>query len=143
MKIKIDGIPPSLNRFVGRKNVWEYREAKEMWTNLVYYAALEQKPEKPLDRAFVHINVVYPDRRRHDVGNHEKFLTDGLVKAGVIADDDYTHIDLLVTGSYQYGRKETVIFVDKIKVPSHLRMKFALGIPLTDEEREEYKRIEW
>lgn len=140
MRIEINGIPPSLNQFVGRQNVWAYRQAKKEWTDLVYYAAVSQKPRMPLSSAFVHIHVVYPDKRRHDVGNHEKFLTDGLVKAGIIADDDYSHIELLQTGWWEKGVSKTSIFVQKTETPKHVRHKLALAIPLSQEERLDYRK---
>lgn len=36
MKIILQGTPPSLNRFAGRMNSWEYREEKERWTRAVH-----------------------------------------------------------------------------------------------------------
>lgn len=139
MRIVINDVPPSLNQYVGRENVWAYRQAKKEWTEMVYYAAISKRPPMPINRAYVHIHVVYPDRRRHDVGNHEKFLTDGLVKAGIIADDDYSHMELYQTGWWEKGTRKTIIFVQEIETPSAIRHKLALGIPLTDEEHAIHK----
>lgn len=34
MKIILKGVPPSMNKFAGRKNEWAYRKEKKKWTEL-------------------------------------------------------------------------------------------------------------
>lgn len=103
MTITIKGVPPSLNRFAGRENTWEYRQEKAKWTTLVLYAAraCKDRPKEPYPFAEVKITYSFPDRRRRDADNYcGKFLLDGLTKAGVIVDDDFKHIRLTVAGGY-------------------------------------------
>ena len=47
MRYVIEAIPPSNNRFMGRKNIWEYRAEKEKWDMLVLYRCIP-RPQKPL-----------------------------------------------------------------------------------------------
>ena len=69
------------------------REAKDM----VVCAVLEQGHRtEPLTHATVTVSFVLPNRRRRDHGNliaSAKAYLDGLTLAGIISDDDLTHID--------------------------------------------------
>lgn len=47
MKIIINEIPPSDNKFKGRQNAWEYRTAKKEWLEVVWYACVGKKPSEP------------------------------------------------------------------------------------------------
>ena len=89
MKYIIPDIPPSINKFIGRTNIWEYQKAKKEWIALCTYL---RKPPKPIEKASVTITFYFKDKRRHDADNYQKFLLDGLVKAGIIVDDDFEHI---------------------------------------------------
>lgn len=109
--IIIPDIPPSLNRYIGRNAQWQYRAAKKAWDELVYAYARPHAPKKPPDKAMVHIHFVFPDRRRHDAGNCEKFITDGLTMAGVIKDDNIHCITLTLDGEYRKGVKQTEITI--------------------------------
>lgn len=111
MIIEIPGTPPSLNKFIGRKNVHAYRSAKREWDNTVYLLAIRRRPKKPYQTASVHIHCIFPDKRRRDIGNIEKFITDGLVMAGIIQDDSYDHIELILTGEYKAGDRRTIVEV--------------------------------
>jgi len=50
MKIVLKGVPPSLNRFAGRLNSWEYRRSKKQWTETVQWACkaagVKEAPER-------------------------------------------------------------------------------------------------
>lgn len=98
MKITLKGVPPSLNRFNGRQNTWEYRKLKESWTNAAAWAARAVGAGKapPPEKALVIITYHFRDSRRRDPDNYSgKFLLDGLTRAGAIKDDDFGHIDLM------------------------------------------------
>lgn len=98
-KYIIPNTPPSLNKFAGRQNVWEYREQKELWKNLcVLYC--RPRPKAPPEFAHVNLTFYFDNRRRHDADNYQKFLLDGLVAAGVITDDDFNHIQVTCKGGY-------------------------------------------
>ena len=95
----IPNTPPSLNKFAGRANVWEYREQKELWKNLcVLYC--RPRPKAPPEFAEVTLTFYFDNRRRHDADNYQKFLLDGLVAAGVIKDDDFEHVQVTCKGAY-------------------------------------------
>ena len=114
MKIIINAIPPSLNKFAGRKNYWEYRKVKEQWKELVYYTCKQQKYET-MNNAIVTVTYYFPTRARHDPDNNIKFLMDGLVAAGVILDDSFDCIELRLRGGYDKVNPRTEIEVESEK----------------------------
>ena len=109
MKFIIPDIPPSDNRFKGRKNVWEYRQTKKWWLDTMIMLC-RPKPLKPVLKADVTITYFFKDKRRHDPDNYSgKFILDGLVQGGIIADDDFNPIDLKVRGDYDPKNPRTEI----------------------------------
>lgn len=121
MMITLKGTPPSLNKFAGRLNTWDYRSEKEHWTAAVYIAAQNEMRrsgarKKPPELARVEISYYFPDRKRRDPDNYAgKFLLDGLTKAGAIMDDDFRHIQLSVEGHCDKDRPRTIIKVTEIR----------------------------
>lgn len=112
MKIVIPEIPPSLNRFAGRKNVYEYRDEKDRWKAMVAWLAKAQRPEKPYEQATVRITYFFPDSRRRDPDNYAgKMLLDGLTAAGVIADDSFSCIRLVLDGEVDRENPRTEVEV--------------------------------
>ena len=110
----IADIPPSLNRFAGRKNAWEYREQKQIWKELVYYAVLPVRPAKPYEKSVVTITYHFKDKRRRDPDNFSgKMIMDGLTAAKVISDDSFSNIELHLAGVYD-GKNQTVIDVKEV-----------------------------
>ena len=117
IRITLKNTPPSLNKFAGRENNWEYRNTKAMWTDNVQWAVMasKQKPPEPFQQAHVEIMYYFPSARRHDPDNYAgKFLLDGLTKAGVIADDSFDHITLSVGGAVDRKEPRTVITVREV-----------------------------
>jgi len=110
MKYTIPAIPPSLNKFAGRNNVHEYRKLKQEWTMLVKLCC--RKAPAPLDRATVAITYFFPDKRRRDPDNYcGKLILDGLTAAGVIKDDSFACIDLVLRGEHDRTNPRTEIEV--------------------------------
>lgn len=117
MKIILKGTPPSLNRFMGRENVWEYRKEKTNWTRAVIYSARANKnrPAQPYVKAMVRIDYYFSRNIRHDADNYcGKFLLDGLTKSKVIIDDDFDHISLAVHGHVDKNNPRTEITVARM-----------------------------
>ena len=117
MKIVLKGTPPSLNKFMGRENTWEYRAEKTCWTRAVLYAAKSAKGRtaQPLEKAEVRIDYFFRTAVRHDADNYcGKFLLDGLTKAKIIVDDDFEHISLEVRGHVDKKNPRTEITVKEV-----------------------------
>lgn len=118
MRITLRGCPPSLNQFAGKQNPWDYRNEKAKWTRAVWITCLaaKDKPKTPYELADVEIMYYFPTKTRHDADNYAgKFLLDGLTKAGVIVDDDMSHIRLHVAGSVDRKNPRTVITVREVQ----------------------------
>ena len=119
-KYRIEGIPPSSNRYSGRKNCWEYRKDKKEWMRAVWYACrTAARPQRPVERSVVRIKYYFKDKRRRDPDNYSgKFLQDGLVAAGIIADDSFSHIRLELSAEFGCGADATEIEVEDVSTAS-------------------------
>lgn len=94
----IPEVPPSLNKYLGRRAEWEYRQEKQMWEQLVF-SYCRPRPTEPIKRATVTLIFHFKNRIRHDPDNYvggSKPLLDGLVRAGIIKDDSFDCIELIV-----------------------------------------------
>lgn len=115
MKIVIDDIPKSLNKYAGRKNEWEYRADKKLWRDLVCWTALPLRPAKPFKRAVVTIEYFFKTRQRRDADNYcGKMILDGLTACGVIEDDSFSCIELRLRGSWDKHRPRTEITIEEV-----------------------------
>lgn len=113
MKYVIFEIPPSNNRYIGRNQVWQYRAEKKRWRILVQAAVGRNRPHIPLKRAVVTLTYYFPTRGRRDPDNYSgKMILDGLTAAGVIADDSFSNIELLLRGNYDRQNPRTEIIVE-------------------------------
>ena len=109
MIFTIPMIPPSDNHFKGRKNAWEYRELKKEWLNTVM-AMCRPRPKIPIAKAVVTITYYFKTKARHDPDNYNgKFIMDGLVQGGIIADDSFDCIELRLRGGYDKANPRTEI----------------------------------
>lgn len=115
MKLTIPEVPPSTNRYTGRNQRWAYQFEKRRWHWLVA-SALPEKPDKPIQRAKVRITYFFPTRGRHDPDNYAgKMLLDPLVRLGVLVDDSFDHVELVLAGSYDKAHPRTEIVVEVIE----------------------------
>jgi hypothetical protein len=107
----IPDIPPSLNKFAGRENVWAYRADKKQWEALCT-AYCRPKPSEPIKKCVVRITYFFRTRQRHDPDNYNgKFILDGLREAGIIEDDSFLNVELQLCGSYDKENPRTEIEV--------------------------------
>lgn len=93
MRYIIPAIPPSLNKFAGRENTWEYRRIKAEWIQIVD-AYCRPRPKVPMEKSVVTLEYHFGDMRRRDPDNYIKLLMDGLVKARIIKDDCFDCVEL-------------------------------------------------
>ena len=111
MKYIVSRIPPSNNRYIGRTNFREYQRVKKEWAELIYWTCIP-RPEKPISRAVVKLTYFFPTRGRRDPDNYSgKMILDGLTAAGIIEDDSFGHIELILRGGYDKGHPRTEIEV--------------------------------
>lgn len=114
MKYIIPEIPPSLNKFAGRQNVWEYRMVKEDWKSLVFVYC-RPKPSNVIKKAIVTIEYFFKTRTRHDPDNYSgKQIMDGLTSCGILEDDDFSRIELRLKGNYDKNNPRTEITIEEV-----------------------------
>lgn len=95
MKIILKTKIPTINKFIGRSNIWQYQQVKkEIAKSIKYETTGINLNYKNCD---IDVTYYYSDRRRHDTTNQDKFLLDGLVEAGIIEDDNYRVIHKYTT----------------------------------------------
>lgn len=94
---------PFINPYHESINTWMIKRRpamnalKQKWKDFIkwlveYYGYSELH----IDKCEVSQTVYYKSARRHDIDNSvPKFILDGLVDSGMIADDDYKHITKL------------------------------------------------
>lgn len=114
LRILIDGIPPSTNKYIGNsKSHHIYRRDKAEWERKVGAALGGYRPERPYTYAAVSVKYVFPDRRRRDPDNYAgKMLLDPLVRFGVLADDSFAVVHAFsVSGECRKGEAVTEITV--------------------------------
>lgn len=112
MRIVIHEIPPSNNKYMGNShNFNEYRREKERWHWLIKSELSKlKKPKQPLKKALVNITYYFKDKRRRDPDNYSgKMLLDPLVKEGVLADDSFNNITLILAAGYDKDEPRTEI----------------------------------
>lgn len=119
MKLIINDIPPSNNKFMGRGTRYvqsiQYQEEKQKWEWLIKAAIGKNKPKIALERATIAITYYFKDRRRRDPDNYSgKFLLDGLVRCGVIEDDSFSNIDLVLRGTVDRDNPRTEIEIRRL-----------------------------
>lgn len=114
MKITVHEIPPSNNKYLGNSRSFQvYRREKERWHWLIK-AAVQDKPKKPLEKAMVQITYFFQDRRRRDPDNYSgKFILDPLVKEGILADDSFANVELVLKACVDRRRPRTEIEIHK------------------------------
>ncbi len=106
-------IPPSDNKYKGRQNVWAYRKDKKEWLDIVA-SCCRPKPKAPIEKSTVTITYFFGTKHRHDPDNYSgKFILDGLVQNGIIADDSFNHIELKIRGEYDKLNPRTEIRIQE------------------------------
>lgn len=111
----IPAIPPSMNKYKGRENVWAYRRDKKAWEEMVFFCCTP-RPERPVSKCRLTLTYFFKRRVRHDPNNYDgQFITDGLVKAGILADDSFACIELVLRGDYDKDNPRTEIEITEAK----------------------------
>lgn len=112
IEFRIDALPPSLNRLLRDKGL--LMRAPREWRLLVRNAACG----KPCfsDRESVRVTMTFYGAR--DADNHAKCVLDGIVHAGLIADDRHPFVHELVLRARPLDERwpYTVVRIESVKV---------------------------
>lgn len=114
MTIIIKVIPPTINKYIGRTNIWEYQADKKKIHNLIRLSTIGINPK--YEKCKMKITYYFKDKRRHDPSNYDKMLLDGLVEANIIKDDNYDVIQEFTTiGKYDKENPRTEIEIKEVE----------------------------
>ncbi len=114
MKIILNFIPPTINKYIGRTNLWEYQTDKKKIHQAVKMQTIGMNPN--YDSCKIIITYYFKDKRRHDPSNYDKMLLDGLVEAKIIKDDNYDVIKEFTTiGKYDKKNPRTEIYIENMQ----------------------------
>lgn len=115
-RIVIPGVPPSLNRW--NRLHWAVQgETKQMWEDIVKQAI---RGVGSYERPVVRITYRFNLRRKRDKDNYTpKFIMDGLVKAGIIADDNAEAVDLDWSIEIDKDNEQTIIEIREARQDEH------------------------
>ena len=111
IKLTLPIIPPTINKYIGRSNIWEYQKDKKKLHELVRLMTIGKNYN--IKKCKMTITYYFKDKRRHDPSNYDKILMDCLVEANIIVDDNYGVITEFTTkGSYDKEKPRTEIIID-------------------------------
>lgn len=83
---------------------------------MVYLLCRNDRPDKPYPKATVFLTYYFPDAIRRDPDNYAgKMILDGLVSGGVIVDDSFNCIRLVLDGQIDRENPRTEIKVTEGK----------------------------
>lgn len=107
-------IPPTINKYIGRSNIWEYQSDKKKVHKAIQLTTIGKNYK--IEKCKIIIIYYFKDRRRHDPSNYDKMILDGLVEANIIADDNYGVITEFTTkGDYDKNNPRTEIVIERIE----------------------------
>jgi Holliday junction resolvase RusA-like endonuclease len=118
VKITINDIPPTNNKYMGNShNFNEYRREKERWHWLIRAAINKeaQRPEKSFEKAIVNITYYFKDKIRRDPDNYSgKMILDPLVREGILKDDSFDVVTLVLDGRVDKDNPRTEIEIRSV-----------------------------
>ena len=117
MKIVLHILPPTINKFIGRKNIWEYQSEKRKIHEAIRLGTIGLNPR--YKKCKMRVTYYFKDKRRHDPANYDKMLLDGLVEANIIEDDNYNIITSFDGSSVSYDKENPRAEIEIIKKETH------------------------
>jgi Holliday junction resolvase RusA-like endonuclease len=113
--IKILEIPPTQNDF-RRMHHFHIAKEKRKWEWLVQFEVKAQKIT-PMQRVKMVYEFHFKDNRRRDADNYStacKFIQDGLVKAGILQDDNFDIVtELTIRRGESHKNPYIMIFLEE------------------------------
>lgn len=117
MEVIINSIPPSNNKFMGNGQMganYQYQEKKKEWALLILATFGNKRPKKPIEKAVITLHYRFKDKRRRDPDNYSgKMILDGLTKAGIIEDDSFSNIKLVLEAEFGCDKAQTIITIEE------------------------------
>ena len=96
MRYIIPSLPPSINDYIGKTNIWQYQADKKAYAYVCKVYCKAKRPDRHINMEII---FHFPDKRKRDIDNYLKILMDGLVYAGVIKDDSWQWVTYTARGT--------------------------------------------
>lgn len=113
LKFELLGVPESLNKTL--RMHWGKRHAQtKYWHDMVYFETRGKRPVKPLEKA--RISIVRHSPRSLDfdgVVGSCKIVIDGLVRAGIIRDDNWSCVGAWCVDQVKSKEQKLVVEVNE------------------------------
>lgn len=114
IKLTLPLIPPTINKYIGRSNIFEYQKDKKKIHEAIRLLTVGKRYN--IKKCKMTITYYFKDKRRRDPSNFDKCLLDGLVEANIIVDDNYGVITEFTTkGGYDKDNPRTEIIIEKME----------------------------
>lgn len=115
MRIKLEMLPPNINKYIGRTNIWDYQSKKKKYHEYVRLATINIQPKPNYKKCNMVVTYHFKDKRRRDTHNLTKCLLDALVEAKIIEDDNYEVLNTYTEkGIYDKGNECVEIEIEKL-----------------------------
>lgn len=91
--LKVNNLPPTQNE-LRRMHFQTIAKEKSEWEKIIWFLTKEQKIS-PVQKANVTYEFFFKDEKRRDPDNYAasaKMIQDGLVKAGILPDDNFDYV---------------------------------------------------
>lgn len=109
--------PPSVNHSHNYGNKRKFlSKPTQKFREEVQEIVINAKAKMPVARLAMFVAFYPPDKRRRDICNYEKQLTDALVACGCIIDDELLDFVWLVRRPVTKGGKAVVVLVENEQV---------------------------
>lgn len=96
-------------------NYHQYQREKEHWHWLIK-CAIKERPKKPFEKAIIHITYYFKDKRSRDPDNYSgKMLLDPLVREGILIDDSFSVVTLVLQAGYDKNEPRTEIEIRSVE----------------------------
>lgn len=114
MKIVLNTIPPTINKYIGKTNsCWMYEKDKKEYTKAVVLQTIGINPK--IKACEMVITFYHKDNIRRDSHNYSKQLLDALVEANIIVDDNDKVIQkLTIIGKIDKRKPRIEIDIEEI-----------------------------
>lgn len=111
IKIVLPFVPPTINKYIGRSNIWQYQSDKKKVHEAIKMSTIGKNYN--INKCKMTITYYFKDKRRHDPSNYDKAVMDGLVEANIITDDNYNVITEFTTkGGYDKDNPRTEVVIE-------------------------------
>ena len=113
MKIEFPFLPVSVNKAFYTDFRSKTRHKSSDYRSFIKEVEHYLPKEKISGEIEIELNFYFPDRRKRDIANYEKTLTDTLVHYGVIDDDSFIQ-RLVIEKIYDKGKPYTAVEIKQL-----------------------------